>query len=69
MSNGISQDEQGTLTQLVDADNKPVQAITVKGSYSYVGPDGQKVVLDYVADQNGFQPQGSHLPVAPVPLA
>ncbi|XP_063587657.1 cuticle protein CP14.6-like [Penaeus indicus] len=40
-------------------------AINSAGSFSYTAPDGTKVHLQYVADENGFQPQGDHLPVAP----
>merc|ERR1711962_287666 len=35
------------------------------GSYSYVMDDGSKVLLKYVANENGFQPESSLLPVAP----
>nr|XP_027239230.1 cuticle protein AMP1A-like [Penaeus vannamei] len=40
-------------------------AINSAGSFSYTAPDGTDVHLQYVADENGFQPQGAHLPVAP----
>nr|XP_027239193.1 cuticle protein CP14.6-like isoform X1 [Penaeus vannamei]XP_027239194.1 cuticle protein CP14.6-like isoform X2 [Penaeus vannamei] len=40
-------------------------AINSAGSFSYTAPDGTDVHLQYVADENGFQPQGDHLPVAP----
>ncbi|XP_061388201.1 endocuticle structural glycoprotein SgAbd-4 [Musca vetustissima] len=35
------------------------------GSYSYMDPEGNIITLRYVADENGFQPQGDHLPVPP----
>ncbi|KNC29322.1 hypothetical protein FF38_02446 [Lucilia cuprina] len=32
------------------------------GSYSYLDPEGNVITLKYVADENGFQPEGDHLP-------
>ncbi|XP_049869659.1 flexible cuticle protein 12-like [Pectinophora gossypiella] len=60
-SNGISQQEQGQLIN-PGTDN---EAIAVRGQFSYTGPDGQQYTVTYVADENGFQPQGAHLPVPP----
>ncbi|XP_050315085.1 flexible cuticle protein 12-like [Anthonomus grandis grandis] len=59
-SNGIAAQEQG---QLVNAGSEN-EAIAVRGSFQYTGPDNQQYVVNYVADENGFQPQGAHLPVA-----
>lgn len=40
----------------------------VAGSYSYKTPDGEILTMTYTADENGFHPQGTHLPVAlPIP--
>ncbi|KAG8233379.1 hypothetical protein J437_LFUL005841 [Ladona fulva] len=36
-----------------------------QGSFSYAAPDGSRIVLSYTADENGYHPQGDHLPVAP----
>ncbi|CAL4085903.1 unnamed protein product, partial [Meganyctiphanes norvegica] len=37
----------------------------IQGSYSFTHPDGTETHLTYVANENGFQPQSSALPVAP----
>ncbi|CAH0547602.1 unnamed protein product [Brassicogethes aeneus] len=36
-----------------------------QGSFSYTSPDGQQIQISYTADENGFQPQGAHLPTPP----
>ncbi|XP_061711551.1 flexible cuticle protein 12-like [Cydia pomonella] len=59
-SNGIKQEEQGQL-QNVGTEN---EAIQVRGQFSYVGQDGVTYTVTYVADENGFQPQGAHIPQA-----
>uniref|UniRef100_A0A2A4J8W9 Cuticle protein n=1 Tax=Heliothis virescens TaxID=7102 RepID=A0A2A4J8W9_HELVI len=60
-SNGISQQEQGQLKNA----GTDAEAIVVRGQFSYTGPDGVLYSVSYVADENGFQPQGAHLPQAP----
>ncbi|XP_063377521.1 flexible cuticle protein 12-like [Cydia fagiglandana] len=60
-SNGIQAQEQAQLNN-AGTDN---EAISVRGSYAYTGPDGVVYTVTYIADENGFQPQGAHLPVAP----
>ncbi|XP_063619800.1 flexible cuticle protein 12-like [Cydia splendana] len=59
-SNGIKQEEQGKLAN-VGTEN---EAIQVRGQFSYVGADGVTYTVTYVADENGFQPQGAHIPQA-----
>ncbi|XP_019867085.1 endocuticle structural glycoprotein SgAbd-2-like [Aethina tumida] len=62
--NGISAQEQG---QLKNAGNPDAEAEEVQGSFQFTAPDGTPIQLQYVANENGFQPQGSHLPIAPTP--
>lgn len=54
--NGISAQEQG------DARGEGTRA---HGGFSYTAPDGQVIQIQYTADENGFQPQGIHIPTAP----
>ena len=42
---------------------------TNKGSSYWISPEGHRFTLTWVADENGFQPKGDHLPVAPLPVA
>ncbi|XP_037939092.1 larval cuticle protein 65Ag1 [Teleopsis dalmanni] len=59
-SDGKTHQEEG---QLKDAGTDH-EAIVVRGSYSYVGDDGVTYTVTYLADENGFQPEGAHLPHA-----
>ncbi|KAI5631618.1 insect cuticle protein domain-containing protein [Phthorimaea operculella] len=60
--NGIQAEEQG----YVKNQGVPEQEAQVaQGQYSYTAPDGQQIQLQYIADENGFQPQGAHLPTPP----
>ncbi|XP_071516422.1 cuticle protein AMP1A-like [Panulirus ornatus] len=45
--------------------NGPDGSMVMTGTYSYTAPDGTPVVVKFVADENGFQPQSDLLPVAP----
>ncbi|XP_077289644.1 flexible cuticle protein 12-like [Arctopsyche grandis] len=57
-SDGIKQNEQA---QIYNPDTDK-ESYVVTGSYSYVGPDGVTYAVNYVADANGFRPQGAHIP-------
>lgn len=37
----------------------------VHGSYEYLTPEGEHIKVTYVADENGYQPQGDVLPTPP----
>ncbi|XP_034658678.1 endocuticle structural protein SgAbd-6 [Drosophila subobscura] len=57
-SDGVTRQEQAELKN-AGTDH---EALSVRGSVSWVAPDGQTYTLHYIADENGFQPQGDHLP-------
>ena len=37
----------------------------IRGSYSFVTPEGEEVSVQYHADETGFHATGSHVPQAP----
>ncbi|XP_069188972.1 cuticle protein AMP1A-like [Procambarus clarkii] len=70
------QDDNGKYNFEVEAGNSivfsesgspdgPEGAVVSSGQYSYTAPDGTPVLVKYVADENGFQPESDLLPVAP----
>lgn len=56
-SNGIYGEEQGYL--------KSAETLAAQGQYQYASPEGQVIRVAYTADENGYQPQGDHLPTPP----
>ncbi|XP_017841434.2 larval cuticle protein 65Ag1-like isoform X3 [Drosophila busckii] len=60
-SNGIAAEESGHLQGQGEH-----SLYVAQGSFSYTSPDGTPIHVKWIADENGFQPQGAHLPVAPV---
>lgn len=64
--NRISQAETG---QQKNAGTDQASSV-VQGTYSYAGDDGNTYTVNYVADENGFRPEGAHLPTPPpIPAA
>lgn len=55
---GVKREQEGSSKQITD---EAVGAVA-SGSYSYPGEDGKIISLSFVADENGFQPTGDHLP-------
>ncbi|KAF2903449.1 hypothetical protein ILUMI_02737 [Ignelater luminosus] len=55
--NGIAAEEQGAP--------KSPEILAAHGAYHFKTPEGVDVAIQYVADENGFQPQGNSIPVPP----
>ncbi|XP_066250408.1 pupal cuticle protein 36-like [Euwallacea similis] len=55
-ANRISAEEQGEARG---------DGTKTRGSYSYISPEGERISITYTADENGFVPQGSHIPTPP----
>ncbi|GLV39276.1 Cuticular protein 49Af [Carabus blaptoides fortunei] len=60
-ADGTKAEQAGTLKVF----DKEHAGQAVNGRVSYQGDDGKTYTLTYTADENGFQPQGDHIPVAP----
>ncbi|XP_046836778.1 flexible cuticle protein 12-like [Vespa crabro] len=59
LSNGQHHEESAQLTN-VGTEN---EALAVRGSFGWVDPvTNQRYTVNYIADENGFHPQGEHLP-------
>lgn len=57
-SDGQKRDETGEV-KLIEKES----GIVMRGSYSFIADDGITYTVNYVADENGFQPVGAHIPV------
>jgi hypothetical protein len=57
-SDGVSRQEEAELTN-IGTEN---EALSVRGTITWIADDGQTYTLNYLADENGFQPEGAHLP-------
>ena len=58
-SDGISRQESAMINNL----GTDHEAISVQGMVTFTGDDGNIYTLNYKADENGFQPEGAHLPM------
>ncbi|XP_040581891.1 larval cuticle protein 65Ag1 [Lepeophtheirus salmonis] len=55
--NGIKQEAVGSMTRIGEED-----VVTMKGSYEFVGDDGQIYIVTWYADETGFHPSAPHIP-------
>lgn len=58
-SDGTARQEQADLKEVEGAENKALQ---VKGSYSWVSPEGETYTVNFTADENGYHPEAAHIP-------
>jgi hypothetical protein len=54
-SDGIARNEEGILKNVGTGN----EALEVNGRYTYKGPDGKDVTVEFVANENGYQPKVS----------
>lgn len=52
----------GTFRQETAFPNLGQDFLTISGQFGYIGPDGIKYVVTYLANNDGFSPHGDHLP-------
>lgn len=57
-SDGVSRTEEAEVKN-AGTEN---EILVVRGTIKWVAPDGQEYSITFIADENGFQPQGDHLP-------
>lgn len=60
-SNGIKAQATGILKEI----SKNESAVVSQGQFEFKTPEGNDVSITYVADENGYQPQGAILPTPP----
>ncbi|XP_053609604.1 larval cuticle protein LCP-17-like [Plodia interpunctella] len=60
-SNGIASQVEGVVKNL-NSDNPTLE---IKGQSSWTAPDGTPVQFSYLANEDGYQPTGNLIPVAP----
>ncbi|KAK4326504.1 hypothetical protein Pmani_003029 [Petrolisthes manimaculis] len=57
--------DNGILVAQSGSPDGPEGAVVKSGYFSWTAPDGTPVHVKFVADENGYQPESDHLPVAP----
>ncbi|KAG4077473.1 hypothetical protein HA402_002900 [Bradysia odoriphaga] len=57
-SDGVSRSEEAELKN----PGTEQEALSVRGTITWIAADGVQYTLNYLADENGFQPEGDHLP-------
>lgn len=63
--NGIFEQKEGQLKEVIDEEKKPHIVLVLRGGYKYTSPEGKVVDITYTADENGFQANGDAIPTVP----
>ncbi|KAJ8732718.1 hypothetical protein PYW07_015317 [Mythimna separata] len=63
IDNGIAAQARGTVRDF--GGNPPVAPVVSEGAFSWTSPEGQQVVISYIANENGYQPTGDAIPTSP----
>ncbi|GJQ73397.1 hypothetical protein Trydic_g13761 [Trypoxylus dichotomus] len=61
---GTSVEQSGSVKTI---DNEA--AIVAEGKFAYKAPDGTDYAVSYTADENGYRPEGAHIPAIPAAIA
>lgn len=56
-SDGMSRHEEGELKNV----GTEQEALVVRGSFTWKDAEGHEYTINFVADENGYQPEGAHL--------
>jgi len=65
LSDGTEIEQSGYTKSNPNADGEFPTIQVIEGYYAYTADDGTPIRIQYVADENGYQPQGDHLPTPP----
>lgn len=57
-SDGVSRSEEAVVKNVGTEE----EGIEVHGVITWTAPDGEQYTLKFVADENGYRPEGTHLP-------
>jgi hypothetical protein len=59
-SDGVSRQESAQVNNF-GSDN---EELVVRGTISWTSPEGELISFNYVADKDGYRPEGTHIPSA-----
>lgn len=57
-SDGVVRSEEGIIKNA----GTEQEALEVRGSITWTAADGEVYTLNFVADENGYRPEGAHIP-------